>query len=357
MGVCLARSVRPGGHAALGKHTGEATIEGHYTGHFKAVITKPQSAPPPIRTFSMLAHEHPLAMADVLVMRDVRAAAMSRAATRRGSRRPRPASSLDAAATNIMKRLSFADDAGARYGSMLAYPAFDEQFRSGHLDTDAQRRLSALFVARHARLAGSGITTRSCLGRSPGHRRRPQLLPRRREAVCHLLADAQPAPSALWRGHEGAFATASRPAGAVCSPRASLWQAAENQDFISQGTALHYNTHTHSGCASRVLTHESLFRRLDQQRDLLPRPAPHLRPVHQVLHEPDSGQAVRRSRRSRTSAIAPTCRSPLLRRLQSVRCDPGGEPATRSPLARFGARLTQCPLLFGRCAAAAKVFR
>jgi len=31
------------------------TIEGHYTGHFKSVVTKPQSTPPHARTFSTVA--------------------------------------------------------------------------------------------------------------------------------------------------------------------------------------------------------------------------------------------------------------------------------------------------------------
>ena len=46
-----------------------------------------------------------------------------------------PDYALAAAAQNIMARLSFADSAGASYGSMLAFPANAKQFRSGHLDT------------------------------------------------------------------------------------------------------------------------------------------------------------------------------------------------------------------------------
>lgn len=37
--------------------------------------------------------------------------------------------------TNIMRRLSFADDVGAAYQSMLAFPALGAQFESGNLDT------------------------------------------------------------------------------------------------------------------------------------------------------------------------------------------------------------------------------
>ena len=75
-------------------------------------------------------------MADVLVMRDVACAGYVAGCNTTFFAETDPGKySLSAAANNIMKRLSFADDAGARYGSMLAYPAFEEQFRSGHLDT------------------------------------------------------------------------------------------------------------------------------------------------------------------------------------------------------------------------------
>lgn len=75
-------------------------------------------------------------MADVFVMRDVACSGyVTGCNTTWFSEITAGEHSLDQAAQNIMKRLSFADDAGARYGSMLAYPAYDEQFRSGHLDT------------------------------------------------------------------------------------------------------------------------------------------------------------------------------------------------------------------------------
>ena len=43
--------------------------------------------------------------------------------------------SLTTARQNIMERLSFADDVGAMYGSMLAFPCWESQLQSGHLDT------------------------------------------------------------------------------------------------------------------------------------------------------------------------------------------------------------------------------
>lgn len=75
-------------------------------------------------------------MADVLVMRDVACSGyVTGNNTTWFAKDGTGAYSLSTAATAMMTRLSFANDAGARYGSMLAFPAFDEQFRSGQLDT------------------------------------------------------------------------------------------------------------------------------------------------------------------------------------------------------------------------------
>ena len=72
----------------LSANTQVKTIEGHYTGHFKAVITKPQSTPPSIHTLSMLAltsiHSQWQTCSSCATWR---AAATSRATTRRGLRR------------------------------------------------------------------------------------------------------------------------------------------------------------------------------------------------------------------------------------------------------------------------------
>ena len=76
----------------LSANTQVKTIEGHYTGHFKAVITKPQN---------------------VMIMRDVACAGY-------------------VAGCNT---LFFADDVGAKYASMLAFPCTAQQFSSGYLDT------------------------------------------------------------------------------------------------------------------------------------------------------------------------------------------------------------------------------
>ena len=43
--------------------------------------------------------------------------------------------STNEAAKNMMERLSFSNDVGAKYASMLAFPCTAQQFTSGHLDT------------------------------------------------------------------------------------------------------------------------------------------------------------------------------------------------------------------------------
>ena len=64
--------------------------------------------------------------------------------------------SLDTCKNNMMKRLAFADDVGAPYDSMLAFPARAGQFTNGALDTvmcaAATVKPRPLLLA-HARLA------------------------------------------------------------------------------------------------------------------------------------------------------------------------------------------------------------
>ena len=95
----------------LSANTQVKTIEGHYTGHFKAVVTKPQN---------------------VLIMRDVACAGYVAGmnttffAREQGEKKY----SLETARQNIQDRLSFADDVGAKYGSMLAFPATEQQLEA-----------------------------------------------------------------------------------------------------------------------------------------------------------------------------------------------------------------------------------
>lgn len=99
----------------LSANTQVKTIEGHYTGHFKAVVTKPQN---------------------VLVMRDIACAGyVAGGNTLFFADDGEGNMSANRAATNLMERLSFANDVGAKYGSMLAFPSTAQQFSSGYLDT------------------------------------------------------------------------------------------------------------------------------------------------------------------------------------------------------------------------------
>jgi hypothetical protein len=99
----------------LSANTQVKTIEGHYTGHFKAVVTKPQN---------------------VLVMRDVACAGYVAGCNTRWFAKDEAGNfTADQAAQAIQDRLSFADDNTDRYASMLAFPCYEGQFESGQLDT------------------------------------------------------------------------------------------------------------------------------------------------------------------------------------------------------------------------------
>jgi hypothetical protein len=99
----------------LSANTQVKTIEGHYTGHFKAVVTKPQN---------------------VLVMRDVACAGyVAGANTRWFSKGEDDKYSAGNAQDAIQARLSFANDDTDRYASMLSFPCWEGQFNSGQLDT------------------------------------------------------------------------------------------------------------------------------------------------------------------------------------------------------------------------------
>ena len=97
----------------LSANTQVKTIEGHYTGHFKAVVTKPQN---------------------VYVMRDVAAAGyVAGGNCLFFARNPgKPLSDPDSHTTaacreSLQTRLSFSNDVGAKYASMLSFPMFESQ--------------------------------------------------------------------------------------------------------------------------------------------------------------------------------------------------------------------------------------
>ena len=100
----------------LSANTQVKTIEGHYTGHFKAVVTKPQN---------------------VMVMRDIACAGYVAGGNCRWFAKDPEDGDFNAktARDQIMSRLSFADDVTDKYASMLAFPAHEGQFMSGQLDT------------------------------------------------------------------------------------------------------------------------------------------------------------------------------------------------------------------------------
>ena len=85
------------------------------TGHFKAVVTKPQN---------------------VLIMRDIACAGYVAGCNTRWFAKDEDGNFTSGyAAQAIQDRLSFADDNTDRYASMLAFPCYEGQFESGQLDT------------------------------------------------------------------------------------------------------------------------------------------------------------------------------------------------------------------------------
>ena len=99
----------------LSANTQVKTIEGHYTGHFKAVVTKPQN---------------------VLIMRDIACAGYVAGGNATFFTKGVDGYTTRAGMEQMQSRLSFADDVGAKYGSMLAFPCSEQQFSANQgLDT------------------------------------------------------------------------------------------------------------------------------------------------------------------------------------------------------------------------------
>ena len=91
-------------------------VRAQYTGHFKAVITKPQN---------------------VLIMRDIACAGYVAGGNATFFTKGEDGKfTTRAGMENMQARLSFADDVGAKYGSMLAFPCSEQQFSANQgLDT------------------------------------------------------------------------------------------------------------------------------------------------------------------------------------------------------------------------------
>jgi hypothetical protein len=90
-------------------------VRAQYTGHFKAVITKPQN---------------------VLIMRDIACAGYVAGGNASFFTKNGKTHDLVTGRNAMQERLSFADDVGAKYGSMLAFPCTEQQFSGNQgLDT------------------------------------------------------------------------------------------------------------------------------------------------------------------------------------------------------------------------------
>ncbi len=271
----------------LSANTQVKTIEGHYTGHFKSVVTKPQN---------------------VYVMRDIACAGyVAGCNTQFFTRNPDADNyTLATGQSNMMRRLSFADDVGGSYQSMLAFPALGAQFESGHLDTVMS------------------VTTR--------------LLPWEVTSAGGGTNNSFPGGDAMFREYNNKLGLSSvQSAAAPALPRCLR---APRSLPLSRRRA-------RSCCAQLRRGHEGRrehgvhLARLDQQCHLLPRPAPPLRPVHQGLLLARAGPGPVRSPRPTSllplrSAHASVCavRAQLRPRRDPRRCAvaSGGALARSSPL-------------------------
>ena len=180
------------------------------TGHFKAVITKPQN---------------------VLIMRDIACAGYVAGGNASFFTKNGDEYELGIGRENMQARLSFADDVGSKYGSMLAFPCSEQQFSANQgLDTvmsvtsrllpwevtgvNARNHSSfpggeAVFQAYNAALGLDAVHYGEDM-KAAGLRRRlkPRLKPRLHPTRLPRLLTARPCTCAF----------------------------AENQDFISQGS-------------------------------------------------------------------------------------------------------------------------
>lgn len=128
----------------LSANTQVKTIDGHYTGHFKAVITKcaALSPPPSPRTIShapVEPHRRVRRPQNVFVLRDVACAGYVAGGNCLffGEHGSNANFTPETVKEDIEKRLAFSEDVGAKYASMLAFPMWDEQLHqsSSSLDT------------------------------------------------------------------------------------------------------------------------------------------------------------------------------------------------------------------------------
>lgn len=207
---------------------------GHYTGHFKAVITKPQN---------------------VYVMRDVAAAGyvaggncmfFSKSSDSKGAAKY----DIGTCRENMQTRLAFSNDIGAKYGSMLAFPMFESQIDDPTTCLD---------------------TTMSVTSR---------LLP------WEVAGTTSNGNHTSFPGGEAAFLAYNASLGLRSIHFGEDMKAAENQDFISQAHSPVPQTHSTTRQvfgfpkgSVRVCAQTGV----DKQCALLPRSAPKVRRLHKQL--------------------------------------------------------------------------
>ena len=183
---------------------------------------------------------------NVMVMRDVACAGYVAGGNVRWFARDENGNfSAQTARDNIQSRLSFDDDMTDRYASMLAFPAWEGQFENSQLDTVMS------------------VTTR--------------LLPW--EVNGAQFHNSFPGGEEMFKAYSALLNLQQVHYG-------EDMKAAENQDFISQVNVATFEPFFFP-CARTRFAHPCLavlWAGLDQQRHVLPRTAPQVRPVHQELH-------------------------------------------------------------------------
>ena len=260
----------------LSANTQVKTIEGHYTGHFKAVVTKPQN---------------------VLVMRDVACAGYVAGANCRWFAQDENGNfSAKACNENLMSRLAFDDDVTDKYASMLAFPAHEGQFKGGQLDT---------CMSVTTRLLPWDVSNTSTHDSFPGG---------------STMFSVYNGKLNLQQIHYGEVRTTAAPPAPdppTDSPPVLIpfplrclqdMKAAENQEFISQvrSSPRPRPRSTHRLAARSHSSPSPMFAGLNQQQHVLSWSLPQVRPVYEELHVSHAGPGpLRAGRHSGRRALAP----------------------------------------------------
>jgi len=195
--------------------------------------------------------------------------------------------SMANAQTHMMERLSFANDVGAKYASMLAFPCTAQQMSSGHLDTvmSVTTRLLPWEVT-----TATGGDHHSFPG---GQKVFGEYQGKLNLRSVHFGEDMKAA--GLRRHHATNPPFYPAPPSQLLTAHCTVCLRREPRLHLvifALATALaHAHTRTRQSLGTQPLTPSQPpdQARLHQQRDVLHRPAPPVRPVHQELHEPRAG--------------------------------------------------------------------